>query len=37
VRSALRAHRVVTAKVRVTVADAAGNQTIAGRTVRLSG
>jgi hypothetical protein len=37
VRSALRAHRAVSAKVRVTVADAAGNQTIAGCTVRLSG
>jgi hypothetical protein len=37
VRRALRAHRAVRAKVRVTVADAAGNQTIAGRTVRFTG
>jgi len=37
VRRALRAHRAVTAKVRVTVAAAAGNPTIAGRTMRLSG
>jgi hypothetical protein len=37
VRRALRAHRVLTAKVRVAVSDAAGNQTIAGRTVRLTG
>jgi hypothetical protein len=31
------AHRALTAKVRIAVADAAGNQTIAGRSVRLSG
>jgi hypothetical protein len=37
VRRALRAHRVLTAKVRIAVADAAGNLTIAGRTVRLTG
>jgi hypothetical protein len=37
VRRALRAHRALSAKVRVIVADAAGNQTIAGRTVRLTG
>jgi hypothetical protein len=37
VRRALRAHRVLTAKVRIAVADAAGNQTIAGRNVRLTG
>jgi hypothetical protein len=37
VRRALRAHRGLTAKVRVAVADAAGNQTIAGRSVRLTG
>jgi hypothetical protein len=36
-RGALRAHRLLTAKVRVAVADAAGNQTIAGRNVRLTG
>jgi hypothetical protein len=37
VRRALRAHRVLTAKVRIAVTDAAGNRTIAGRTVRLTG
>jgi hypothetical protein len=37
VRRALRAHRALTARVRVAVADAAGNRTIAGRTVRLTG
>jgi hypothetical protein len=37
VRRALRARRALTAKVRVTVTDAAGNQTIAGRSVRLTG
>jgi len=37
VRHALQAHRVLTAKVRIAVADAAGNRTIAGRTVRLTG
>jgi hypothetical protein len=36
-RRALRAHRVLTANVRIAVADAAGNQTIAGRAVRLTG
>jgi hypothetical protein len=36
-RAALRAHRALTAKVRIAVADAAGNRTIAGRTVRLTG
>jgi len=36
-RRALRAHRVLSAKVRIAVTDAAGNQTIAGRTVRLTG
>jgi hypothetical protein len=36
-RHALRARRALTAKVRVTVTDAAGNQTIAGRSVRLTG
>jgi hypothetical protein len=37
VRRALRSHPAVTAKVRVAVADAAGNQAIAGRTVRMVG
>jgi hypothetical protein len=37
VRRALHAHRVLTAKVRIAVADAAGNQAIAGRLVRLTG
>ena len=37
VRRALRAHRLLTAKVRIEVADAAGNQTIAGRVVQLTG
>jgi hypothetical protein len=37
VRRALRARRSLTAKVRVIVTDAAGNQTIAGRSVRLTG
>jgi hypothetical protein len=37
VRRALRAHRVLVAKVRVAVVDAAGNRTIAGRNVRLTG
>jgi hypothetical protein len=37
VRRALRARRALTAKVRIVVADAAGNQTIAGRNVRLTG
>jgi hypothetical protein len=37
VRRALRTHRLLTAKVRIAVADAAGNQTIAGRVVQLTG
>ncbi len=37
VRHALHARRVLTAKVRIAVADAAGNQAIAGRNVRLTG
>jgi hypothetical protein len=36
-RAALRAHRGLTAKVRIAVTDAAGNQTIAGRVVHLTG